>query len=114
MGRVVQVGDGVATVRGLPEARLDELLVFAGGVRGLAVDLGEETIGCVLLGETSGISAGSIVRGSGEVAHVPVGDALLGRVVDALGMPLDGGGPLEAALFSPVEQPAPAIVTGRW
>ncbi|MGD0332023.1 MAG: F0F1 ATP synthase subunit alpha [Xanthobacteraceae bacterium] len=110
VGRVVQVGDGVASVQGLPQARLDELLVFAGDVRGLAVDLDEETIGCVLLGETSGISAGSIVRGSGEVAHVPVGDALLGRVVDALGIPLDGNGPLETAQFSPVEQPAPAIV----
>ena len=85
IGRVVQVGDGVATVRGLPETRLDELLVFEGGVRGLAVDLGEEAIGCVLLGETSGIAAGSIVHGTGEVARVPVGDWLLGRVVDALG-----------------------------
>jgi F-type H+/Na+-transporting ATPase subunit alpha len=110
IGRVVQVGDGVATVRGLPETRLDELLVFAGGVPGLAVDLGEETIGCVLLGETGAIAAGSIVGGTGEVARVPVGEALLGRVVDALGAPLDGKGPLETTQFRPVEQPAPAIV----
>ncbi len=110
IGRVVQVGDGVAAVQGLPETRLDELLVFAGNVRGLAVDLGEETIGCVLLGGSSGIASGSIVRGTGEVARAPVGNALLGRVVDGLGVPLDGKGPLESMQFSPVEQPAPAIV----
>ena len=85
IGQVVQVGDGVATVRGLPDTRLDELLIFEGGVRGLAVDLGEAEIGCVLLGETSGIPSGSAVRGTGEVARVPAGDALLGRVVDPLG-----------------------------
>jgi F-type H+/Na+-transporting ATPase subunit alpha len=110
VGRVAQVGDGVAIVRGLPETRLDELLIFEGGVRGLAVDLGEEAIGCVLLGDTSGIPSGSIVRGTGEVARVPVGDALLGRVVDALGAPLDGGDALEIEQFLPVEQPAPAII----
>jgi F-type H+/Na+-transporting ATPase subunit alpha len=110
IGRVAQVGDGVATVTGLPDTRLDELLVFEGGVRGLAVDLGEELIGCVLLGSDTGISAGSTVHGTGEVARVPVGDALLGRVVDALGLPLDGGEPVAAAALAPVEQPAPAIV----
>ena len=110
VGHVAQVGDGVATVTGLPETRLDELLVFDGGVRGLAVDLGEETIGCVLLGDTAGIAAGSMVHGTGEVARVPVGDALLGRVVDALGAPLDGGAPVAAQTLAAVEQPAPAIV----
>jgi F-type H+-transporting ATPase subunit alpha len=110
VGRVAQVGDGVATVLGLPDTRLDELLVFEGGVRGLAVELGEETIGCVLLGNTARIPAGSIVHGTGEVARTPVGDTLLGRVVDALGHPLDGGQPITPETFSPVEQPAPAIV----
>jgi F-type H+-transporting ATPase subunit alpha len=110
VGRVARIGDGVATVTGLPEARLDELLVFEGGVRGLAVDLGEQAIGCVLLGNTAGIAAGSIVHGTGEVARVPVGDALLGRVVDALGVSLDGGAPLAVETLAPVEQPAPAIV----
>jgi F-type H+/Na+-transporting ATPase subunit alpha len=110
IGRVGRVGDGVATVSGLPETRLDELLVFAGGVQGLAVDLGEEAIGCVLLGDATSVRAGSIVRGTGEVARVPVGDALLGRTVDALGYPLDGGGPIQAEALAPVEQPAPAIV----
>ncbi|HMK87245.1 MAG TPA: F0F1 ATP synthase subunit alpha [Steroidobacteraceae bacterium] len=110
VGRVAQVGDGIATVQGLPQTRLDELLIFEGGVRGLAVDLGEETIGCVLLGDSTGIAAGSIVRGSGDVARVPIGDALLSRVVDALGVPLDGGRPIEATELAPVEKPAPVIV----
>jgi F-type H+/Na+-transporting ATPase subunit alpha len=110
IGRVAQLGDGVATVIGLPETRLDELLVFEGGVRGLALDLGEAAMGVVLLGDTGAIAAGSIVRGTGEVARVPVGEALLGRVVDALGLPLDGGEPVAAEALAPVEQPAPAIV----
>jgi F-type H+/Na+-transporting ATPase subunit alpha len=110
VGRVLQVGDGVAMVAGLPQARLDELLIFEGGVRGLAVDLGEESIGCILLGPTAGISAGSIVLGTGEVARVPVGDELLGRVVDALGDSLDGKGAIQNRQVSAVEQPAPAIV----
>jgi len=110
IGRVVLVGDGIATVSGLPETRLDELLAFDGGVHGLAVDLGESTVGCVLLGDANAISSGSVVRGTGEVARVPVGDALLGRVVDALGAALDGGGPIAAEAFAPAEQPAPTIV----
>jgi F-type H+-transporting ATPase subunit alpha len=110
IGRVLQVGDGVATVAGLPQARLDELLIFEGGVPGLATDLGDEVIGCVLLGNTAGIAAGSIVRGTGEVARVPVGEGLLGRVVDALGDPLDGKAAIEDAQLAPVEQAAPVIV----
>src|ERR1700758_3670087 len=110
VGRVAQIGDGVATVTGLPETRLDELLVFEGGGKGLAVDLGEQAIGCVLLGDTAGIAAGTIVHGTGEVARVPVGGALLGRVVDALGSPLDGGAHVALETLAPVEQPAPAIV----
>jgi F-type H+-transporting ATPase subunit alpha len=110
IGCVVQIGDGVATVAGLPETRLDELLVFEGGTHGLAVDLGEELIGCVLLGDMAGIAGGSDVRGTGEVARVPVGEGLLGRVVDALGRPLDGGAPIAVEALVPVEQPAPAII----
>jgi F-type H+/Na+-transporting ATPase subunit alpha len=110
VGRVAQIGDGVASVTDLPDTRLDELLVFAGGVRGLAVDLDERMIGCVLLGDGAPIAAGSIVRGTGEVARVPVGETLLGRVVDALGLPLDGGEPIAKEMLAPVEQPAPPIV----
>jgi len=110
IGRVLRVGDGVATVEGLPHTRLDELLEFEGGVRGLAIDLGEETIGCLLLGESAGIPAGSTVHGTGDVARAPVGDALLGRVVDPLGVPLDGKGPLGTTQLSAVERPAPMII----
>jgi F-type H+-transporting ATPase subunit alpha len=110
VGRVRRAGDGVAEVTGLPHTRLDELLVFEHGVRGLAADLREDGIGCVILGDASAVAAGSTVHGTGEVARVPVGEPLLGRVVDALGVPLDGGPPIEAVSFAPIEQPAPAIV----
>jgi F-type H+/Na+-transporting ATPase subunit alpha len=110
VGRVVRIGDGVAIISGLPDARLEELLVFETGVRGLAVDLGDKEIGCVLLGDETGVMAGSVVRGTGEVVRVPVGEGLLGRVVDSLGVPLDGGEPIAADTETPVEQPAAAIV----
>jgi F-type H+-transporting ATPase subunit alpha len=110
VGRVMQIGDGVATVEGLLHARADELLVFEGGVLGLATDLSEDAIGCILLGDDAGITAGSLVRGTGTVARVPVGEELLGRVVNALGVPLDGKGPVESSRRAPVERPAPAIV----
>jgi F-type H+-transporting ATPase subunit alpha len=110
VGRVLQAGDGIALVAGLPDTRLDEILLFEGGVRGLAVDLGEGSIGCMLLGDAASVVAGSLVRGTGEVVRVPVGTGLLGRVVDALGVPLDGGDALAAKERAPVERPAPAIV----
>ncbi|MBI1210672.1 MAG: F0F1 ATP synthase subunit alpha [Alphaproteobacteria bacterium] len=110
IGRVVQAADGVATIRGLPDARLDEILVFETGVRGLAVDLGEDLIGCVLMGDTTQVTSGMVVRGTGDVARVPVGDGLLGRVVDPFGEPLDRSGSINPSAFAPIEQPAPAIV----
>ena len=110
IGRVAHIGDGVATVTGLPDTRLDELLIFDGGVRGLAVDLDEEMIGCVLLGDDPGIAAGGAVHGTGEVARTLVGAELLGRVVDPLGVALDGREAIASDLFAPVEQPAPAII----
>ena len=109
-GRIVRIGDGVATVEGLPDTRLDELLEIEGGVAAQAVDLAEGSIGCVLLGEATNVRAGGLVRGTGDVMRVPVGEALLGRVVDALGRPLDGGGPIAAPSLVPIERPAPAIV----
>lgn len=110
IGRIVQVGDGVASIEGLPDTRLDELLEIEGGIAAQAVDLGETTIGCVLFGEAAAVAAGSIVHGTGDVVRVPVGVALLGRVVDALGRPLDGGEPIVAESTAPVERPAPSIV----
>jgi F-type H+/Na+-transporting ATPase subunit alpha len=115
IGRVEWVGDDVAGVRGLPEARLGELLLFErsdGGqpVVGIVLALDPDLIGCAMLGSASGIAAGNLVRGTGSVARVPVGHTLLGRIVSALGIPLDGGPEIEAAGFEPVERPAPAIV----
>ena len=110
IGRVVQAGDGVATIEGLPDTRLDELLEIEGGVAAQAVDLGQDTIGCVLLGDAAAVAAGRLVRGTGDVVRVPVGEALLGRVVDALGRPLDGGEPIATESTSPAERPAPSIV----
>ncbi|WP_193187522.1 F0F1 ATP synthase subunit alpha [Nisaea sediminum] len=109
VGRVLHTGDGVATVSGLPEARLDELLVFESGARGMVVGLGETDIGCMMLSDPKGIVAGETVRGTTEVARVPVGDELLGRVVDPIGMPLDGGEVPACRDFAPIENPAPAI-----
>ncbi len=110
IGRVIQVGDGIAVVKGLPATHLDELLVFADGVQGLAVDLAPDAIGCVLLGESRNIVAGGPVRGTGGVARVPVGNSLLGRVIDPIGRPLDGAGALENTSLEPIERPAPPIV----
>jgi len=110
VGRVLSIGDGVAMVGGLAETRLDELLVFETGVTGLVVDLGEEIIGCMLLGDSEGISAGGPVRGTGEIARAPVGEGLLGRVIDAFGKPLDGGAVPAFIALHPVEQPAPPII----
>ncbi|HEU5443569.1 MAG TPA: F0F1 ATP synthase subunit alpha [Steroidobacteraceae bacterium] len=110
IGRIVQAGDGVATIEGLPDTRLDELLEIEGGIAAQAVDLGENAIGCVLLGDAAGVAAGRLVRGTGDVVRVPVGEALLGRVVDALGRPLDGGEAIATESTSPAERPAPSIV----
>jgi len=109
VGRISHVADGVATVSGLPDARFNELLRFPGDVYGLVFNLDPEEIGCVLLGEDTELRAGDSVRLTGEVARVPVGDGLLGRVVDALGRPLDGEGAIEAERRDPVEGEAPPI-----
>ncbi|PWJ20255.1 F-type H+-transporting ATPase subunit alpha [Jannaschia seohaensis] len=110
IGRVEEVGDGVAHVSGLPATRLDELLRFEDGTLGLAMRIGEAELGCILLSEGSGIRAGAAVEGTGEIARVPVGPGLLGRIVSPIGAPLDGGPAIEAERTDPVERPAPAIV----
>ncbi|QDL93994.1 F0F1 ATP synthase subunit alpha (plasmid) [Paroceanicella profunda] len=110
IGRVEQVSDGIARVSGLPQVRLNELLRFEGNRLGFALSLDADTIGAVLLDGEEGIHAGAPVRGTGEVVRVPVGPGLLGRVVDPLGRPIDGKGPVEAASHEPVERPAPAII----
>ncbi|HTW88212.1 MAG TPA: F0F1 ATP synthase subunit alpha [Candidatus Binataceae bacterium] len=115
VGRVERVSDNVASVRGLPAARLGELLLFEqsdGGqpVVGIVLALDPDLIGCAMLGDSSGIGAGNLVRGTGSVASVPVGDKLLGRIVNPLGVPLDGGPEIVPSGVEPVERPAPAIV----
>ncbi|MEJ2120576.1 MAG: F0F1 ATP synthase subunit alpha [Alphaproteobacteria bacterium] len=110
VGQVDHIGDGVATISGLPWTRLDELLRFADGTLGLAVHVDEERVGCVLLGSGETITAGSRVQGTGEIIRVPVGEALLGRIVDPLGRPLDEGPPIDASRRDPIDRPAPSIV----
>jgi F-type H+/Na+-transporting ATPase subunit alpha len=110
IGRVESVADGVAFVSGLPDVRLDELVRFEGGELGFALALDEARIGVVLLDAGERIEAGQKVLGLGEVARTPVGPGLLGRVVDPLGRPLDGGAPIVAEAFHPIERAAPAII----
>ena len=110
VGRVETVADGIALVSGLPEVRLDELLHFERGQAGYVATLDRDLLGCVLLDGTQGLDAGDHVRGTGEVVRVPVGPALLGRIVDPLGRPLDEGVPIEAAGYEPIERAAPSIV----
>ncbi|WP_340110585.1 F0F1 ATP synthase subunit alpha [Pikeienuella sp. HZG-20] len=110
IGRVAEVGDGVAIVTGLARALSDELLEFASGVRGIVFDLEPDRLGVVLLGPSEKVAQGEDVRRTGQVVSVPVGPALLGRVVDALGRPLDERGPVNAATPRPIEAEAPGIL----
>jgi F-type H+/Na+-transporting ATPase subunit alpha len=110
IGRVEEVGDGIALVSGLPNVRLDELLCFGKGQFGFAQVLERDRVGCVLLDDVDAIEAGDMVRGTGDVVRVPVGPAMLGRVVDPLGRPLDGKGPIATGTSEPIERPAPAII----
>ena len=115
VGQVIEVGDGIARIWGLSEAVAGELLEFPGSageetVMGLALNLEEETIGAVILGPYTDIQEGNEVRRTGRIAQVPVGDALIGRVVNPLGQPLDGKGPVATDRFRPVERIAPGVV----
>src|SRR5262249_7892712 len=112
VGRILEVGDGIARVSGLPDAAVNELLEFEDGTLGLALNLDEESIGAVVLGEVSEIEEGQTVKATGRILSVPVGDGLLGRVVNALGDPLDGRGPLNNVESRRMEIQAPGI-TGR-
>jgi len=110
VGTVVEAGDGIARVEGLPSAMANELLEFENGVRGLALNLDVREIGVVILGEFSEIEEGQTVKRTGEVLSVPVGDAFLGRMVGALGEPLDGLGPIENTTLRALELQAPSVV----
>jgi F-type H+/Na+-transporting ATPase subunit alpha len=110
VGTVIEAGDGIARVEGLPSAMANELLEFENGVRGLALNLDVREIGVVILGEFNEIEEGQQVRRTGEILSVPVGDSFLGRVVGPLGEPLDGKGPIEDTELRPLETQAPSVV----
>jgi F-type H+-transporting ATPase subunit alpha len=110
VGTVLSVGDGIARIYGLDRAMAGEMLTFANGTVGMVLNLEEDSVGCVIMGEETGIKEGDRVHRTGRVVDVPVGPALIGRVVTAIGEPLDGKGPIAAEERWPVERPAPGII----
>jgi len=110
VGSIVSIGDGIARVHGVDNAMAGEMLEFPHGVFGIALNLEEESVGAVLLGEFRNIKEGDLVKRTGRIISVPVGEELLGRVVNALGQPIDGKGPIATKQFSPIERLAPGVV----
>ena len=108
-GSVLQVGDGIARVYGIENAMSGELLEFPNGVIGMVLNLEKENVGCVLFGTDTLVKEGDAVRRTGKVAQVPVGDAMIGRVVDALGRPIDGKGVIKTTKFRPLDIVAPGL-----
>ncbi|MCJ7691336.1 MAG: F0F1 ATP synthase subunit alpha, partial [Clostridiaceae bacterium] len=109
-GTIIQIGDGIARVYGLDECMENEMLEFPNGVFGMALNLEQDNVGCVLLGPEKGMKEGDIVKRTGKVVEVPVGEALLGRVVNALGVPIDGKGPINTTQTREVEVAAPGVI----
>ncbi|MDP5276826.1 F0F1 ATP synthase subunit alpha [Chengkuizengella axinellae] len=110
VGTVIQVGDGIARAHGLENVMAGELLEFSNGVMGMALNLEEDNVGIVILGPYTDIREGDQVKRTGRIMEVPVGEALLGRVVNPLGQPVDGKGPIETKEFRPIESPAPGVI----
>ena len=110
VGTVIMVGDGIARASGLEQCMAGELLLFENGEYGMAQNLEENTVSIVLLGSDVGIKEGGLVKRTGKVVSVPVGEALIGRVVNALGQPIDGAGPIDCTEYRPIETPAPGII----
>jgi F-type H+/Na+-transporting ATPase subunit alpha len=113
VGTVIQIGDGIARVHGLEKAMAGELLEFQNGVMGMVLNLEEDNVGVVILGPFRDIKEGDTVKRTGRIMEVPVGEALLGRVVNPLGQPLDGLGPINTTEFRPVESPAPGVMARK-
>src|SRR5437879_5069565 len=113
VGVVRETGDGVARIEGLSDVMLNEMIEFPNGVFGLALNLEETEVGAILLGETTKVSEGDEVKTTGKLLQVPVGKALLGRVVNTLGQPLDDKGPIKSATFYPLEKIAPGVIKRR-
>lgn len=110
VGKVIYVGDGIVTVYGIDNAMYGEIVVFENGVKGMVQDIRRTEIGCILFGRDTGIKEGTKVGRTGKRAGIPVGDAFVGRIVDALGAPIDGKGSIETTDYRPIENPAPSIV----
>ncbi|MBE5919106.1 MAG: F0F1 ATP synthase subunit alpha [Pseudobutyrivibrio ruminis] len=113
VGTVIQVADGIARIHGLQNAMQGELLEFPGEVYGMVLNLEEDNVGCVLLGNDKNINEGDTVKTTGRVVEVPVGDAMLGRVVNALGQPIDGKGPIDSTKFRPIERVASGVISRK-
>ncbi len=109
-GRVISVGDGIARIYGLENAMLSELLEFPGGLVGMVLNLEEDNVGAVLLGFDDKIKEGDEVKRTGRIMQVPIGPEMVGRVVNSLGEPIDGRGPIETKLFGPIERLAPGVI----
>ena len=109
-GTIVSVSDGIVRVHGLAEAQYGEMIEFTGGLTGMALNLERDSVGCVVLGDYEGLSEGMTARCTKRILEVPVGRELLGRVVNALGEPIDGKGPINASATSPVEKVAPGVI----
>ena len=112
-GSVISLGDGIARLHGLEKVMAGEMLDFPHNVAGIAMNLEEDEVGAVLLGDYTELKEGDEVRRTGRIISVPVGDALIGRVVDALGRPLDGKGPIQTETYNPVERLAPGVIDRR-
>src|SRR3984885_15304453 len=110
VGSIISIGDGIARVHGVENAMAGEMLEFPHGVFGIALNLEEESVGTVLLGDYKKIKEGDVVKRTGRIISVPVGDEMLGRVVNALGQPIDGKGPILTKQFLPIERLAPGVV----
>ena len=110
VGTIIGVTDGIVRIHGLADARYGEMLEFSQNTYGLALNLEQDSVGAVVLGDYKHISEGDTVKTTGRILEVPVGEALLGRVVDSLGNPIDGKGPVEASQFSPIEKVAPGVI----
>ena len=111
IGRVISVGDGIATIYGLDEAMYGEIVVFETGDKGMVQNINENSIGCILFGDETRLKEGSTVKCTGKRAGIPVGDDFVGRVIDPLGVPIDGGSPIEGTDYRPIECDAPSIIS---
>jgi F-type H+/Na+-transporting ATPase subunit alpha len=110
VGNVIEAGDGIARVRGLADVKSQELVQFVNGVMGIAFNLEKDNVGVIIMGEYSEIAEGMLVRSTGRIASVPVGDGMIGRVVNALGIPIDGNGLIKSNSFRPIERIAPGVI----